>query len=89
MYLWLHLNCDFLSDRQPDLFQGVTLDEYNALRASGKIDAYGFSTKGGPLVTAAASPNESAASPALPAAGKQGDAGGIISLSSGYVDPLG
>lgn len=84
--------------RQPELFQGVTLDEYETLRASGKIDAYGFSTSNSPLIDEALTPDEAAAQAASPASAQEPaaaipyehvQAGGIISLSSGYVDPLG
>lgn len=75
------------------------MDEYETLRASGKIDAYGFSASNSPLRNGALSPDEAAAQAASPASAPEPaaaiqpyeavQAGGIISLSSGYVDPLG
>lgn len=43
--------------RQPEYFEGVTAEEYQKLRESGKIDAYGFPVKKAtPSQDAAASP---------------------------------
>lgn len=54
--------------RQPELFQGVTLDEYTALQASGEIDAYGFSTKDTALRGSEAADSDNLAASDEPAA---------------------
>ena len=79
------------SCRQPELFQGVTLEEYNALRARGKIDAYGFATNLRTADDEAASPVEAASGPTLPAAAPQlgADEQQGVKIAAGQVDPLG
>lgn len=55
--------------RQPEVYAGVTAEEFQALRASGKIDAYGFSTSKEQSTEGSANfPDEPAATPTEEAA---------------------